>query len=34
MLIEPIMVNGKPTPQKTKVGEFTRSVPAMKDPQD
>ena len=34
MLIEPVLVDGQPTPQKTKPGEFTRSVPAMKDPQD
>jgi NADH-quinone oxidoreductase, chain I len=34
MLIEPVQENGQPTPQKTKAGEFTRSVPAMKDPQD
>ena len=34
MLIEPVPENGQPTPQITKAGEFTRSVPAMKDPQD
>jgi|SRR5664280_2646476 NADH-quinone oxidoreductase subunit I len=34
MLIEPVPDHGQPTPQKTKAGEFTRSVPAMHDPQD
>jgi len=34
MLIEPVPAGGKPTPQKTEPGTFTRSVPAMKDPQD
>ena len=34
MLIEPVPAGGKATPQKTAPGEFTRSVPAMKDPQD
>ena len=34
MLIEPVLVDGQPTPRKTKSGEFTRSVPAMKDSQD
>ena len=34
MLIEPVPDHVQPTPQKTKSGEFTRSVPAMKDPQD
>jgi NADH-quinone oxidoreductase subunit I len=34
MLIEPVPATGQPTPQKTSPGEFTRSVPAMKDPQD
>jgi NADH-quinone oxidoreductase subunit I len=34
MLIEPVPANGQPTPQKTRPGEFTRSVPAMKDPRD
>jgi NADH-quinone oxidoreductase subunit I len=34
MLIEPVMGNGKPTPQVTQPGEFTRSVPEMKDPVD
>ena len=34
MLIEPVLDPGQLTPQKTKAGEFTRSVPAMQDPQD
>ena len=34
MLIEPVPANSQPTPQKTGPGEFTRSVPAMKDAQD
>ncbi|MEW6093154.1 MAG: NADH-quinone oxidoreductase subunit NuoI [Chloroflexota bacterium] len=34
MLIEPVPVSGKPTPQKTEPGMFTRSVPEMKDPSD
>jgi NADH-quinone oxidoreductase subunit I len=34
MLIEPVTVNGQPTPQVTEAGMFTRSVPEMKDPQD
>jgi NADH-quinone oxidoreductase subunit I len=34
MLIEPVPAGGKPTPQKTEPGVYTRSVPAMKDPQD
>ncbi len=34
MLIMPVSPDGQPTPQKTKPGEFTRSVPEMKDPQD
>jgi NADH-quinone oxidoreductase subunit I len=34
MLLEAIAAQGKPTPQKTQPGEFTRSVPAMLDPQD
>jgi NADH-quinone oxidoreductase subunit I len=34
MLIEPVPDHVQPTPQKTKAGEFTRSVPAMQDPQD
>ncbi len=34
MLIESVPVGGKSTPQETEPGEFTRSVPEMKDPQD
>jgi NADH-quinone oxidoreductase subunit I len=34
MLIEPVTGNAQPTPQKTSPGEFTRSVPEMKDPAD
>ena len=34
MLIEPVPSGGKPTPQKTEPGIFTRSVPEMKDPTD
>jgi NADH-quinone oxidoreductase subunit I len=34
MLIEPVLKGGAPTPQQTKAGMFTRSVPEMKDPQD
>jgi NADH-quinone oxidoreductase subunit I len=34
MLIEPVQAGGKPTPQKTEPGVYTRSVPEMKDPQD
>ena len=34
MLIEPLTANGQATPQKTKPGEFNRSVPEMKNPQD
>jgi len=34
MLIEPVPVDGRPTPQKTEPGVYTRSVPEMKDPQD
>jgi NADH-quinone oxidoreductase subunit I len=30
-LIQPVPEGGKPTPQKTQPGEFTRSVPEMKD---
>ena len=34
MLIDPVPAGGKPTPQKTEPGLYTRSVPEMKDPQD
>jgi NADH-quinone oxidoreductase subunit I len=33
-LLKPVPEGGKPTPQKTKPGEFTRSVPEMKDARD
>jgi NADH-quinone oxidoreductase subunit I len=32
MLLEPVAEGGKPTPQQTKPGEFTRSIPVMTDP--
>lgn len=34
MLLEPVPPGGKPTPQKTEAGQYTRSVPVMQDPQD
>jgi len=34
MLLEPVPGGGNPTPQKTKPGEFTRSVPDMNDATD
>jgi NADH-quinone oxidoreductase subunit I len=34
MLLEAVPADGQPTPQKTKPGQFTRSVPEMKDPED
>jgi NADH-quinone oxidoreductase subunit I len=34
MLIDPVPAGGQATPQVTEAGMFTRSVPAMKDPQD
>ncbi len=34
MLIEPVPAGGKPTPQVTPPGVFTRSVPEMMDPAD
>jgi NADH-quinone oxidoreductase subunit I len=34
MLLEPVAEGGKPTPQKTPEGVYTRSVPEMKDPAD
>ncbi len=34
MLLEPIPAGCEPTPRKTEPGEFTRSVPEMKDPSD
>lgn len=33
-LLEPVPAGGKPTPQQTEPGVFTRSVPEMKDPTD
>jgi NADH-quinone oxidoreductase subunit I len=32
MLLEPVEEGGKPTPQQTQPGEFTRSIPVMTDP--
>ncbi|PWH17975.1 MAG: NADH-quinone oxidoreductase subunit NuoI [Anaerolineae bacterium] len=32
MLLEPVPEGGKPTPQKTRPGEFARAIPEMKDP--
>jgi len=34
MLLQPVGPNGKPTPQKTEPGKYTRSVPEMKDSED
>jgi NADH-quinone oxidoreductase subunit I len=34
MLLEPSLPGAETTPQATTPGEFTRSVPQMKDPQD
>jgi NADH-quinone oxidoreductase subunit I len=34
MLLEPVAEGGKPTPQKTPEGVYTRAVPEMKDPAD
>ncbi len=34
MLLEPVSAGGKPTPQATEPGLYTRSVPEMKDPTD
>ena len=34
LLLEPVPEGGKPTPQETKEGCFTRSVPEMLDPTD
>jgi NADH-quinone oxidoreductase subunit I len=34
MLLAKVPPGGKPTPQKTEPGMFTRSVPEMKDPRD
>ncbi|MCS7248587.1 MAG: NADH-quinone oxidoreductase subunit NuoI [Anaerolineales bacterium] len=32
MLLEPVPEGGKPTPQKTPPGMYTRAIPEMKDP--
>ncbi|NPV85335.1 MAG: NADH-quinone oxidoreductase subunit NuoI [Anaerolineae bacterium] len=32
MLLDPVPPGGQPTPQKTPVGMYTRSIPEMKDP--
>lgn len=32
LLLEPVAEGGKPTPQVTRPGEFTRSIPVMADP--
>ena len=34
MLIEPVPEGGKPTPQKTEPGVYTRSIPEMHNPVD
>lgn len=34
LLLEPVPQGGKPTPQVTEPGMFTRAVPEMKDPTD
>ena len=34
LLLEPVPVGGKPTPQTTPAGIYTRAIPAMKDPED
>ncbi len=34
MLLEPLKPGGEATPQETKPGEFTRSVPEMENPKD
>jgi NADH-quinone oxidoreductase subunit I len=34
MLLEPVPAGGKPTPQQTEPGKYTRSVPVMQDPKD
>jgi NADH-quinone oxidoreductase subunit I len=33
MLIDPVDPGGEPTPQKTRPGEFTRSIPDMRNPE-
>ena len=32
MLLEPVPPGGKPTPQVTEPGKYTKSVPIMQDP--
>ncbi len=34
LLLEGVPTGGKPTPQVTQPGEFTRSIPEMKEPED
>jgi len=34
MLLEPVRGDGKPTPQVTEPGVFTRSIPLMENPKD
>ncbi len=34
MLLEPVSPGGKPTPQVTEPGKFTRSIPDMENPKD
>ena len=34
LLLQPVAPGGQPTPQKTPVGWYTRSVPEMKNPTD
>jgi hypothetical protein len=34
MLLEPVPLEGAPTPQKVEPGQFDRSIPVMLDPQD
>jgi NADH-quinone oxidoreductase subunit I len=34
MLLDPVKLPAKPTPQKVTPGKYTRSVPEMKDPID
>jgi NADH-quinone oxidoreductase subunit I len=34
MLLEPVTEGGKPTPQVTEPGKYTRSIPVMQDPSD
>jgi NADH-quinone oxidoreductase subunit I len=34
MLLDPVPPGGKPTPQVTPPGQYTRSIPVMKDPVD